>query len=205
MRKSRERSRSARGCLEGLGPGQFLPCMHERSTTHPRASRNCVRRSGKSWRSRRLRSGLRSWLSDAPRACMPLFIGGIVVGARGMRALWRRWDLLDRLAGDRDAYTIAEVRVLGSPHNASRSSPGEGRVGGGLPSARRPSTDTRSLGSRLRERAGMSPEYRVRPAPPRLFVVKLVRQRARRPATRVAVPFRPVVRSGAQATDAHVR
>ena len=47
--------------------------------------------------------------------------------------------------------------------------------------------------------------YRVRPAPPRLFVVKLVRQRARRPATRVAVPFRPVVRSGARATDAHVR
>ena len=40
-----------------------------------------------------------------------------------------------------------------------------------------------SAGSRrcLRERADV-PKYRVRPAPPRLFVVKLVRQRARRPA-----------------------
>ena len=30
-------------------------------------------------------------------------------------------------------------------------------------------------------------------------------ERQRRPATRVVVPFRPVVRSGARATDAHVR
>ena len=26
-----------------------------------------------------------------------------------MRALWRRWDLVDRLAGERDAYLIPEV------------------------------------------------------------------------------------------------
>ena len=26
-----------------------------------------------------------------------------------MRALWRRWDLVDRLAGERDAYVISEV------------------------------------------------------------------------------------------------
>ena len=74
--------------------------------------------------------------------------------------------------------------------------------------SKRSSTETMSRqprDARLGERAGMSPEYRVRPAPPRLFVVELVRQRARRPATRVAVPFRPVVRSGARATDAHVR
>lgn len=49
-----------------------------------------------------------------PALAMPLFIGGVVLGARGVRALWRRWDLLDRLAGDRDAYTIAEVRVHAS-------------------------------------------------------------------------------------------
>jgi hypothetical protein len=45
---------------------------------------------------------------------IPLLLGGILVGARGVRALWRRWDLLDRLAGDRDAYTIAEVRAIAS-------------------------------------------------------------------------------------------
>jgi hypothetical protein len=49
-----------------------------------------------------------------PELAMPLFIGGVVLGARGVRALWRRWDLLDRLAGDRDAYTIAEVRSYAS-------------------------------------------------------------------------------------------
>ena len=115
MRKSRERSRSARGCLEGLGPRQFFPCTHERSTTHPRASKNCVRRSGKSWRSRRLRSGLRSWLLRfAPRLPCRSSSGASLLGARGVRALWRRWDLLDRLAGDRDAYTIAEVRAYAS-------------------------------------------------------------------------------------------
>ena len=68
-------------------------------------------------------------LGLAALALGPLFLGGILVGARGVRALWRRWDLLDRLAGDHDAYTIAEVRVLGSPHIASRS-PRRGGPGG---------------------------------------------------------------------------
>jgi hypothetical protein len=40
---------------------------------------------------------------------MPLFLGSLVVGALGMRALWRRWDLVDRLSGEPDAYAIAEV------------------------------------------------------------------------------------------------
>ena len=44
-----------------------------------------------------------------PAFAMPLFLGGVVVGARGVRALWRRWDLVDRLAGERDAYAIPEV------------------------------------------------------------------------------------------------
>jgi hypothetical protein len=44
----------------------------------------------------------------------PLFIGGLVVGALGARAMWRRWDLLDRLAGERDAHVIAEVRAFAS-------------------------------------------------------------------------------------------
>ena len=46
----------------------------------------------------------------SPPLAMPLFVGGIAVGALGIRAIWRHWDLVDRLADDRDAYTIPEVR-----------------------------------------------------------------------------------------------
>jgi hypothetical protein len=46
-----------------------------------------------------------------PALAMPLFLGGVALGALGVRALWRRWDLVDRLAGDRDAYVIDEVRA----------------------------------------------------------------------------------------------
>lgn len=45
---------------------------------------------------------------------MPLFLGGLFVGGFGVRALWRRWDLVDRLAGERDAYAISEVRARAS-------------------------------------------------------------------------------------------
>ena len=44
-----------------------------------------------------------------PVFAMPLFLGGVVVGIRGMSALLRRWDLVERLAGERDAYVIPEV------------------------------------------------------------------------------------------------
>ena len=44
-----------------------------------------------------------------PVFALPLFLGGLGVGVRGVRALWRRWDLVDRLAGERDAYVISEV------------------------------------------------------------------------------------------------
>ena len=47
-----------------------------------------------------------------PVFAMPLFLGGVVIGARGVRALWRRWDLVERLAGERDAYVIPEVRAF---------------------------------------------------------------------------------------------
>jgi hypothetical protein len=40
---------------------------------------------------------------------VPLFIGSLVVGGLGVRALWRRWDLVDRLSGERDAHAISEV------------------------------------------------------------------------------------------------
>lgn len=49
-----------------------------------------------------------------PALAVPLFIGGLAVGALGIRALWRRWDLVDRLAGERDAYVISEVLAYAS-------------------------------------------------------------------------------------------
>jgi hypothetical protein len=45
-----------------------------------------------------------------PPLVIPLFVGGIAVAGLGIRANWRHWDLLDRLADDRAAYTIPEVR-----------------------------------------------------------------------------------------------
>ena len=47
---------------------------------------------------------------------MPLFVGGIAVGAKGVRAAWRRWDLVDRLADYVDAYVIPEVLAYASRH-----------------------------------------------------------------------------------------
>lgn len=44
-----------------------------------------------------------------PAFAVPLLLGGMWIGALGVRALWRGWDLVDRLAGDRDAYVIPEV------------------------------------------------------------------------------------------------
>jgi hypothetical protein len=59
-----------------------------------------------------------------PALAIPLFLGGLGVGALGARALWRRWDLLDRLAGECDAYEIADVLA-----HASREATMERRHG----------------------------------------------------------------------------
>jgi hypothetical protein len=48
-----------------------------------------------------------------PPLALPLFLGGLLIGARGIRALWLRWDLVERLAEDRDAYVVSEVRDRG--------------------------------------------------------------------------------------------
>lgn len=45
----------------------------------------------------------------ASSLALPLFIGGFALGVLGIRALWRHWDLVDRLADKPDAYVIAEV------------------------------------------------------------------------------------------------
>lgn len=44
-----------------------------------------------------------------PSLALPLFLGGVGVGALGLRAVWRRWDLVDRLSGERAAYVIPDV------------------------------------------------------------------------------------------------
>lgn len=44
-----------------------------------------------------------------PAFAIPLFLGGIVVGARGLVATVRRWDLVDTLASEPDAHVIPEV------------------------------------------------------------------------------------------------
>jgi hypothetical protein len=49
-----------------------------------------------------------------PPLALPLFLGGVAVGASGLRAVWRHWDLLELLCGERDAYVIPEVRARGS-------------------------------------------------------------------------------------------
>jgi hypothetical protein len=49
-----------------------------------------------------------------PDLAVPLFLGGLVVGVIGIRAVWRRWDLLDHLSGERDAHVISEVRDFAS-------------------------------------------------------------------------------------------
>jgi hypothetical protein len=49
-----------------------------------------------------------------PPLAIPLLIGGVVIGAAGVRALWQRWDLVERLAGERDAYVIPDVLAYAS-------------------------------------------------------------------------------------------
>jgi hypothetical protein len=46
-----------------------------------------------------------------PALALPLFFGGLVLAGRAVLAGWRRWDLLERLLVERDAYSIPEVRV----------------------------------------------------------------------------------------------
>jgi hypothetical protein len=46
-----------------------------------------------------------------PSSAPALFFGGLTAMIIGVRAEWRRWELLDRLVGERDAYSIPEVRA----------------------------------------------------------------------------------------------
>ena len=48
---------------------------------------------------------------------LPLFMGGVAVGALAIRSLWKHWDLIDRLAEDRDAHVISEVAEYAARHS----------------------------------------------------------------------------------------
>jgi hypothetical protein len=53
-----------------------------------------------------------------PELAVPLFVGGVAVGVKGVRAGWRRWDLVDRLSDYVDAYVIPEVLAYASRHTS---------------------------------------------------------------------------------------
>jgi hypothetical protein len=63
-----------------------------------------------------------------PALALPLLLGGLFVGALGLQALWRRWDLVDRLSGDRDAYAIPEVLTYASLHTSMESRHGSAQA-----------------------------------------------------------------------------
>jgi hypothetical protein len=54
-----------------------------------------------------------------PSLAMPLFLCAVFAWALGIRALCRHWDLLDRLADERDALVIPEVASFASRHGTS--------------------------------------------------------------------------------------
>ena len=54
-----------------------------------------------------------------PSLALPLFLGGVFAWALGIRALYQHWDLLDRLADDRDASVIPEVASYALRHATS--------------------------------------------------------------------------------------
>jgi len=47
---------------------------------------------------------------------IPFLLGGLVVGALGLRSEWLHWDLVDRLAEQPDAHSIPEVLSYASRH-----------------------------------------------------------------------------------------
>ncbi len=88
-----------------------LPCTHEPSKTPKRESGSCARVERQDLGLAALALGLAvTGAIVYPPLALPLLLGGFAVGFLGLRALWRRWDLVERLSGDHDAYVISEVR-----------------------------------------------------------------------------------------------
>lgn len=66
--------------------------------------------------------------SFQPSLALPLFVGGATLTYRAVRACWLRWDMLDELVRDCDAYVIPDVRAaadktatIESRHRLARS------------------------------------------------------------------------------------
>jgi hypothetical protein len=46
-----------------------------------------------------------------PELAVPLLVAALCLSVKTYVVVWRRWDLLERLTGERDAYEIPEVRT----------------------------------------------------------------------------------------------
>ena len=90
------------------------PCTPEPSKTQPRIFASFATTSGETSGSGRSLSLAAVAGQFRSALALPLLIGGLTVWALGVRALWRHWDLVDRLAGNRDAYVISDVLAYAS-------------------------------------------------------------------------------------------
>ena len=103
----------------------------------------------------------------APSIALPLFLGAVWVAVLGLRATIRRFELVQQLWGDRDAYAIREVRKRAEREAtlARRRSP---RRGSAL-SSKAPPTNVSSRSSRSFgpwSRSSRTPVSRSTPWPP---------------------------------------
>jgi len=57
----------------------------------------------------------------APALAIPLLLGCLTAAAFALRSFWRRWDLVERLALDPDAYALSEVRQRGEKAASTES------------------------------------------------------------------------------------
>ena len=116
LRESREHVRSTYGCRGRSELGEFPFVMYARAVDEASARLRELRQE--EWDDLGLAALALALAVAATQVhaalAVPLFLGALAVGAFGMRALWRRWDLLERLAGERDAYVISEVLAFAS-------------------------------------------------------------------------------------------
>jgi hypothetical protein len=71
---------------------------------------SCVSARGDNLRLAALAMGLAVAAAEAfPSMALPFLVGGLFAGARWVRAVWRRWDMIDRLAAEPDAHVIPEI------------------------------------------------------------------------------------------------
>ena len=93
-------TRSTHRCRAVIAAREFvLSCARRESTRPLNSFVSCGRKSGEP-RTRSARAQLAVTAAEVrPALAVPLFLGGLVVGGLGMRALLRRSELVERLAG----------------------------------------------------------------------------------------------------------